>query len=214
MRRMLCGLQDCSAMAQIAAFLAVSVLVIVTPGQDTALTVRNTLLGGRAAGVLTALGVAAGQATWTVATGIGVGAVLVASQPAFMALRIAGGAYLVVLGAQALWAAVRPKPQPITAAARSRPVRVRAFRQGMLSNLGNPKMLVFFTSLLPQFAHTAPGLIALGLVFCSLTAAWLCGYALAVARAGDVLRGRLRRLLDAFTGCVLVGLGLRLAAER
>jgi len=76
-------------------------------------------------------------------------------------------------------------------------------------------MLVFFTSLLPQFAHTAPGLIALGLVFCSLTAAWLCGYALAVARAGEALRGgRVRRALDAITGCVLVALGLRLAAER
>jgi len=76
-------------------------------------------------------------------------------------------------------------------------------------------MLVFFTSLLPQFGHTAIGLIALGLVFCSLTAAWLCGYALAVARAGEALRaGRLRRLLDALSGCVLVALGLRLAAER
>jgi len=199
-------------MTQLAAFLAVSALVIATPGQDTALTVRNTLLGGRAAGVLTALGVAAGQATWTVATGIGVGALLVASQPAFLAVRIAGGAYLIVLGAQALWSAVRPKPVQLERPARP---RGRAFRQGLLSNLGNPKMLVFFTSLLPQFAHTAPGLIALGLVFCSLTAAWLCGYALAVARAGEALRGgRARRALDAITGCVLVALGLRLAAER
>ena len=201
-------------MTQLAAFLAVSALVIATPGQDTALTVRNTLLGGRAAGVLTALGVAAGQATWTVATGIGVGALLVASQPAFLALRIAGGAYLIVLGAQALWSAVRPKPA-VVAAPRRGPSGRRALRQGLLSNLGNPKMLVFFTSLLPQFAHTAPGLIALGLVFCSLTAAWLCGYALAVARAGEALRGgRVRRALDAITGCVLVALGLRLAAER
>ena len=209
---MLFGVRDCLVMAQFAAFLAVSALVIVTPGQDTALTVRNTLLGGRAAGVLTALGVAAGQATWTVATGIGVGALLVAWQPAFLALRIAGGAYLVVLGVQALWSAARPKPARLEKPARP---RGRAFRQGLLSNLRNPKMLVFFTSLLPQFGHTAIGLIALGLVFCSLTAAWLCGYALAVARAGEALRaGRLRRLLDALSGCVLVALGLRLAAER
>ena len=98
-----------------------------------------------------------------------------------------------------------------------RPVRPpgRAFRQGLLSNLGNPKMLVFFTSLLPQFARTAPGLIALGLVFCSLTCIWLTAYAFVVARAGDVLRhGRAGRLMDALTGCVLVALGLRLAAER
>ena len=212
MRRMLFGVRDCLVMAQFAAFLAVSALVIVTPGQDTALTVRNTLLGGRAAGVLTALGVAAGQATWTVATGIGVGALLVAWQPAFLALRIAGGAYLVVLGAQAFWSALRPKSVQLERPARP---RGRAFRQGLLSNLGNPKMLVFFTSLLPQFGHTAIGLIALGLVFCSLTATWLCGYSFAVARAGEALRaGRLRRLLDALSGCVLVALGLRLAAER
>src|SRR5438105_2622610 len=115
MRRMLFGVRDCLAMAQFAAFLAVSALVIVTPGQDTALTVRNTLLGGRVAGLLTALGDAAGQATWTVATGIGVGALLVASQPAFLALRIAGGAYLVVLGAQALWSALRPRPVAVAA---------------------------------------------------------------------------------------------------
>ena len=209
---MLFGVRDCLVMAQFAAFLAVSALVIVTPGQDTALTVRNTLLGGRAAGVLTALGVAAGQATWTVATGIGVGALLVAWQPAFLALRIAGGAYLVVLGAQAFWSALRPKSVQLERPARP---RGRAFRQGLLSNLGNPKMLVFFTSLLPQFGHTAIGLIVLGLVFCSLTATWLCGYAFAVARAGEALRaGRLRRLLDALSGCVLVALGLRLAAER
>ena len=209
---MLFGVRDCLVMAQFAAFLAVSALVIVTPGQDTALTVRNTLLGGAAAGVLTALGVAAGQATWTVATGIGVGALLVAWQPAFLALRIAGGAYLVVLGAQAFWSALRPKPVQLERPARP---RGRAFRQGVLSNLGNPKMLVFFTSLLPQFGHTAIGLTALGLVFCSLTATWLCGYSFAVARAGEALRaGRLRRLLDALSGCVLVALGLRLAAER
>jgi threonine/homoserine/homoserine lactone efflux protein len=198
-------------MAELAAFLAVSALVIVTPGQDTALTIRNTLLGGRAAGLRTALGVSAGQATWTIATGIGVGALLVASEPAFLALRIAGGAYLVLLGAQALWAAARPRPT--RALAPRRPGH--AFRQGLLSNLGNPKMLVFFTSLLPQFGHSAPGLIALGLVFCSMTGTWLSAYALVVARAGDVLRrGRIRRLLDSLSGCVLVALGLRLAAER
>src|SRR4029079_13825018 len=96
-----------SPMRELAAFVGVSALVIVTPGQDTALTIRNTLLGGRAAGVFTALGVAAGQATWTIATSVGVGAVLVASEPAFLALRLAGSAYLVFLGLQALWHGLR-----------------------------------------------------------------------------------------------------------
>ncbi len=83
----------------------------------------------------------------------------------------------------------------------------------MLSNLGNPKMAVFFSSLLPQFADSFPALLGLGLLFCALTLAWLSAYALAVARAGDVLRRpRVRRAIDAVTGTALVALGLRLAA--
>src|SRR5438094_3520194 len=93
----------------LAAFLGVSILVIVTPGQDTALTIRNTLLGGRRSGVLTATGVASGQFVWTVATSAGLAALIVASEPVFTALKLAGAAYLVFLGAQALYAALRPR---------------------------------------------------------------------------------------------------------
>jgi threonine/homoserine/homoserine lactone efflux protein len=201
-------------MRELAAFVGISALVIVTPGQDTALTIRNTLLGGRAAGVFTALGVAAGQATWTIATSVGVGAVLVASEPAFLALRLAGSAYLVFLGLQALWHALRRRGGALPAPAATRLTRAAALRQGTLSNLGNPKMLLFFTSLLPQFASSVPALLALGLAFCSLTLLWLTGYALAVARAGLLLRrGAIGRALDALTGTVLVALGLRLAVE-
>ncbi|TMF24751.1 MAG: LysE family translocator, partial [Chloroflexi bacterium] len=84
------------------AFLGVSLLVICTPGQDTALTIRNTLAGGRRAGVATAAGVAAGQATWTVATSAGLAVVLAASEPIFFAIRLAGAAYLVFLGVRTL----------------------------------------------------------------------------------------------------------------
>jgi len=145
------------------AFLGVSALVIVTPGQDTALTIRNTLAAGRRGGVLTALGVAAGQATWALAAAAGVTALLRASEPAFLALRLAGSAYLVYLGLQALRAALRRDHAVATAAVARR--RVHAFRQGIISNLGNPKMAVFFTSLLPQFGSSFPALLALGLVF-------------------------------------------------
>jgi threonine/homoserine/homoserine lactone efflux protein len=200
------------------AFLVLAVVVIVTPGQDTALTIRNALAGGRKGGVFTALGVASGQAVWTVAASAGIAALLVASEPAFVALKLAGAAYLVALGLQALLAAVRRRP----AAAVARPglpaLRTRiAYRQGLISNLGNPKMAIFFTSLLPQFAASgsppflAP--LALGLVFCGLTLAWLSAYAVAVAKAGDVLRrSRVRRTLDGVTGAVLVAFGIRLAA--
>ena len=90
------------------AFLGVSALVIVTPGQDTALTIRNTVAGGRRAGLATAAGVSLGQAAWTLAASAGVVALLQASEPAFRALRLVGAAYLIYLGALALWAAVAP----------------------------------------------------------------------------------------------------------
>jgi threonine/homoserine/homoserine lactone efflux protein len=90
-----------------------------------------------------------------------------------------------------------------------------AFRQGLVSNLGNPKMAVFFTSLLPQFGSSFASLAAFGLLFCALTVLWLSAYAVVVARAGDFLRRpRPRRWIEGITGAVLVTLGLRLAAER
>jgi threonine/homoserine/homoserine lactone efflux protein len=208
-------------MSQLAAFIGVSALVIVTPGQDTALTIRNTLLGGRRAGILTAVGVSAGQACWTVAASAGIAALLVASEPAFVAVKLAGAAYLVFLGAQALRSALFAGPRRELSAMSSRPSLEPpvAVRQGLVSNLGNPKMAVFFTSLLPQFTPSGDAsfgvLLALGLVFCVMTLVWLTGYAIAVARAGDFLRRpKIRRALDALVGAVLVAFGLRLATER
>jgi threonine/homoserine/homoserine lactone efflux protein len=198
-------------MGELLAFLGVAIVVIVTPGQDTALTVRNTLAGGRRAGVRTAFGVVAGQAVWALAASAGVAALLVASEPAFLALKYAGAAYLIFLGAQALIAAARRRPPAEHGGPRT--AHGRELRQGLLSNLGNPKMAVFFSSLLPQFGDSFAALLALGLLFCSLTLAWLSAYAVAVARAGDVLRRpRVRRTIEAVTGTALVALGLRLAA--
>jgi len=203
------------------AFLGISILVIATPGPDTALTVRNALLGGRRGGVFTALGVAAGQAIWALATSVGIVALLVASEPVFLAVKLAGAAYLVVLGGQALWGALQPgeaMPVGTDGAARRRLTPRLAFRQGVISDLGNPKMAVFFTSLLPQFAPesgaTFAALAMLGLIFAILTFSWLALYAVVVATAGDVLRRpRIRRTTEGVTGAVLVALGLRLAAE-
>jgi threonine/homoserine/homoserine lactone efflux protein len=196
------------------AFVAVSAVVICTPGQDTALTIRNTLVGGRRSGIATAGGVAAGQAVWTIAASAGVVALLTASEPVFRALKLAGAAYLVYLGGQSLWAAIgrRTHEHAVRSAAPLSPGR--ALRQGVLSNLGNPKMAVFFASLLPQFGSSFPALLALGFLFCTLTFTWLTLYAAAVARLGRLLTGAVRRALDALTGVVLVALGFRLAVER
>jgi threonine/homoserine/homoserine lactone efflux protein len=203
------------------AFLSVSILVIVTPGPDTALTIRNTLAGGRETGVFTALGVSVGQAIWALATSIGIVALIVASEPVFLAVKYAGAAFLIYLGARSLVSAFGSAQThdttPDLAARRLSPLAGLA--QGTVSNLGNPKMAAFFTSLLPQFATTGNGafasLIQLGLIFCALTFAWLVLYAFAVARAGDFLRRRnVRRVLEGITGGVLIALGLRIAAEQ
>lgn len=201
------------------AFVAVSAIVICTPGQDTALTIRNTLSGGRRGGIATAGGVALGQAAWTVAASAGVVALLSASEPVFRALKLAGAAYLVYLGAQSIRATIkRREPRTLQQSVASSPrATARAFRHGIVSNLSNPKMAIFFASLLPQFAPSGSaafaGLLALGLLFCAMTFAWLTAYAVAVARIGKLLAGRVRRALDAVTGVVLVALGLRLATE-
>jgi threonine/homoserine/homoserine lactone efflux protein len=205
---------------QLLAFLGMSAVVIATPGQDTALTIRNTLLGGRAAGVATAFGVALGQAAWTIGASLGLTAILLASEAAFSAVRLVGAAYLVFLGAHAIWGAIQPGAQsgPATTAP-PRLDRGRALRQGLFSNLGNPKMAIFFSSLLPQFVpagSTAFGsMLGLGLVFVSMTFGWLCLYAAVVARFGDLLRRpRIRRVFDAAMGAILIAFGVRLAAER
>jgi threonine/homoserine/homoserine lactone efflux protein len=148
------------------AFLLISIFVIVTPGPDTAVTVRNTLLGGRIAGVATALGIALGQWTWALATSVGLVAVLLASEPIFNAIRWAGAAYLIWLGVQTLRSALTPVlgSSMATGIAREGPAlrAPAAFRQGLLSDLGNPKMAVFFASVLPQFAPVLMGAALIG----------------------------------------------------
>jgi threonine/homoserine/homoserine lactone efflux protein len=135
---------------QLVAFLAVAAVVIVTPGPDTALIIRNTLRSGRRGGVLSAAGVITGQVTWTVATAAGVAAALAASEPVFRGVRYAGAAYLVYLGVTSL------RGMRAAAAARSG----APFRQGLVSNLTNPKMVVFFPALLPQFARSGEAVLA------------------------------------------------------
>ena len=203
------------------AFLGISLVVILSPGQDTALTIRNTLLGGRGGGIATAAGVVTGLATWTIASSAGLAALLVASQPLFLAVRLVGAGYLIFLGLQALWGAVRGDhgADAVRPVKGSRLRSAVAYRQGLISNLSNPKIVVFFLSLFPQFVDRGEAsfarLLLLGLIFCTITLTWLTLYAVAVARIGDFLRrDRVRRALEATTGLVLIGLGLRLATER
>lgn len=196
-------------------FLAVAAVVVITPGVDMALVTKNALVHGRRQALATAFGVNAGIAAWTAAAALGLAAVVQASAAAFAAIKLAGALYLVVLGVQALRRARRFRTQ--TPSMRSSLGGAAAFRQGLLSNLLNPKIAVFFTSLLPQFVDhgTLPRLLLLGALFNAMGVVWLTGYALLAARGRTFLqRPRIRRALDYVSGTVLVGLGLRLALER
>jgi threonine/homoserine/homoserine lactone efflux protein len=191
-------------------FLAVSAIVVVTPGVDMALVTKNALLHGRRAARATALGVNLGIFIWALAAALGLAAVIAASAAAFTAIKLAGAVYLVYLGLRTLYGSHEPAgPVP----------RGNAFRQGLASNLLNPKIAVFFTSLLPQFVdpqHAQPqDLLLLGVLFNCLGVAWLLTYASLAARGRDLLRRpRVKRTLDRVSGFALIGLGVRLAFER
>jgi threonine/homoserine/homoserine lactone efflux protein len=204
------------------AFLGVSLLVIFTPGQDMALVLRNTLGGGHKAGLYTSLGVVMGLIVWATATSLGLVALLQSSQVLFDALKFAGALYLAYLGLQALRALFRSLPSMTIESELDRPPSMRgrvALRQGLVSNLGNPKIALFFSSLLPQFLDPSAGsflpVLVLGMIFCLITLCWLLTYATLLDRASVFMRRpRVRKTIEAVTGVVLIGLALRLATER
>jgi threonine/homoserine/homoserine lactone efflux protein len=198
-------------------FLAVSAVVVLTPGVDMALVTKNALLHGRAAASATAIGVNLGIFFWTIAAALGLAAVVAASSTAFLAIKLAGAVYLIYLGMKALRHSGDAATNGLSL--RGPLSRRAAFLQGVASNLLNPKIAVFFTSLLPQFVdagHASPAtLLALGALFNCLGVAWLLTYAALASRGRAFLsRPRVHRAADRLSGIALVALGARLALER
>ncbi|MGV1009417.1 MAG: LysE family translocator [Dermatophilaceae bacterium] len=198
-------------------FVFLAALLMLIPGPDFAVVVKNSLGNGRKRGVWAALGVAGAAAVQGTAAAFGLGALLLASQPAFTALRWAGAAYLAFLGAQALRSAWRGGyADPLVGATTgTRRDALAGFRQGFVSNITNPKVIAFYLAVLPQFlpanagaAQAAP----LAWTHAVMSAGYLVLLAAAVQRFGGVLRRRrVRRALDAGVGTVLFGFSARLA---
>jgi threonine/homoserine/homoserine lactone efflux protein len=202
-------------------FLGVIALLTITPGADMAMVARSVFLGGRPAAFATTLGIAAGCMVWAIASAAGVAAVLAASETAYDTLRLVGAAYLVWLGVQSLWAAVRGYAdaplRPAVGASAQDSLR-RPFRQGLLTNLFNPKIALFYTTFLPQFIRPGDPVLLLSIAMASvhilLGIVWLSAYAWLLDRAVEAFRSsRIRRALDSVTGAVLVALGIRVAAD-
>jgi threonine/homoserine/homoserine lactone efflux protein len=199
-------------------FLGVAAVAMLIPGPDTFVVLRASLAQGPRAGCSAAAGSASGNVVWGAATVAGVAGVLAASAGAFAALKLAGAAYLVVLGARALLAARRGDPlAPANARARNTSAWT-AYRTGLASDLLNVKVGLFWTALVPQFvtADSAgwlpPAMVAsMGVIVFT----WLTGYAYLAARLSPSLqRTRNARLVNGTIGVVLLALGARLAAMR
>jgi RhtB (resistance to homoserine/threonine) family protein len=214
-----CGCNTSHVGVHLLVFIGVAAIVIVIPGPDTAVVTKNVLVHGRRAALATSLGVSTGLLVWTIAAAVGVASVVRASEVAFTVLKVIGAAYLVWLGVQALRAAGHESAASLAHAGRKPSMgALGGFRQGLFSDLANPKIGIFFTSLLPQFVD--PGhpvlvpFLALGAVFVLMTVVWLSAYCLVAARAAETLtRPRVRAALDRFSGVVLIAIGLRLAVE-
>jgi len=207
--------------ARFGAHLAVALLLILTPGPDTALVTRNALLAGRRAASFTALGIGVGSLIWALASVFGIAVLLEESAVAFTLLKFIGATYLGYLGLRSLISSFqRNKSATITppapqATPRGKPV---AFRQGLLNNLLNPKAGAIFVTALPQFIH--PGdpslrLVLMLLAYEAILLGWLNLYGFLVSRAGQSRFGtRVRAILQGITGVVLIALGVRLAFEQ
>lgn len=200
-------------------------LLLLAPGPDFALVVRNAARGGRSAGIATAAGVASGLAVHAVVVALGLGAVIAASAVAFVVIKLVGAVYLVGLGLTSLLAAVRRRAGdpdrgaggPLPEVATEEPPGLgRAYRQGVLGNVLNPKAVLIYLALMPQFLPAHPSVastVELSAVNVITAAVWYVVVGLAVAAVGRVLRReRVRRALDAVTGSVLIAFGARLAA--
>lgn len=198
-------------------FLGFATVLVLLPGPDFAVVTKNTLATGRRRGWWSAVGVTSSNVVQGAAAAAGLGAVILRVEPLFQAIRWAGIAYLLVLGISSIRSAVRGEYAPETTAAAAPGQALTGWRQGFLSNITNPKVLVFYLAVLPQFLGRDASLGALLLFALShavLGLLYLSGLVAAMHRVrGFLSRRRTRRTLDALTGAALLGFGARLAAE-
>ena len=199
--------------------IAISLLTI-TPGVDTVLIIRNTTRGGWRDGMLSSLGICSGLFVHALVSAVGISVILLQSAWAFRALKLAGAAYLVWLGFVSLRSALRGRSSTRIDADRTGLGGVdprRSLREGLLSNVLNPKAIVFYMAFLPQFIDPARSAVGQSLFLAGLhfliAMVWQCLLASAVDLARRwVQNRRVRRTLDGVTGAVLVFFGVKLAS--
>jgi threonine/homoserine/homoserine lactone efflux protein len=205
---------------QALALAGVVLLAAMSPGPDFVIVLRSVLSAGRRAGMACGAGIAAGVLVWAVVTSVGIAGVLAASAVAFTVVKLVGAAYLVLLGVQALLAARRGGYGEVAAPDQERTRRgaLTAFHQGLLTNLFNPKVAVFFIALWPQFLPhdaTAVDTAVLAAVAATTTLLWFTVLAnVVVALRRFLTASKVRRAIDAVMGTVLVAIGVRIALSQ
>lgn len=201
------------------AFLAFAIVLVLIPGPDFAVVTRNTLAGGRRRGRFTAAGVCTSNAVQGAVAASGLSALILRAQPVFQAIKWAGVCYLAILGIQALRSAIRGQYERLGAdgGAARKGAALSGWRQGFVSNITNPKVLVFYIAVLPQFLRpgAAPGwLLAFAWSHAALSLLYLLALSTGLARARALLSSRaVRRAMDGTTAALLLGFSARLAAE-
>ena len=224
-------------MSHLVAFAVVAILAVMTPGPDFAIVTRASLAGGRRAGVLATLGIGTGLLVHASAAAAGLSVIVAASATAFTVVKLAGAVYLLVLGVQALRGALRrgraPDPGVAEAATsdalgtpgrpglRRRPFATAraAYTQGLLTNVLNPKVVLFFLSLMPQFIPAGASVVVwttlLTAILVVAALSWFGLVAVLVVQLRRVLsRPRVVRAVEGTTGAIFIGLAGRLALER
>ncbi|WP_435591674.1 LysE family translocator [Nocardia sp. bgisy118] len=204
------------------AWTLVALLGVMTPGIDTLLVLRTTILTGRRAGLATVAGITLGYLVWAGASLAGLTAVLAASETAYDVVRIAGAVYLIRLGGSAIWKSLPRNRAPgigeNTATAPMATRATEALRAGAITNLLNPKVGVFYISILPQFlpvgsATAASGAVLVG-IHIAVTFLWYPALIWTASKARHMLlRERVRAWMDRISATVLIGVGLKLAVQ-
>ena len=199
------------------AFVAAASILTITPGLDTALVLRAAATGGPRPAAFAGLGIALGCLVWGGAVSIGLGALLAASPAAFTALKWAGAAYLLWLGGKLLF-----RPRDSFGGADTGSSRIgpwQSFRQGLLTNLLNPKVGVFYVTFLPQFVPAGVGVAAFSFLLAAIHVVlgliWFAALIAATVPVSRFLRKpRVVKTLDRVTGGVFVAFGAKLALSR
>ena len=209
---------------QVLAFTGIAAILTLTPGADTMLVMRNVLARGQRAGILTAVGVCSGLFFHATLSALGLSLILVRSAVVFEIVKLTGACYLIFLGSQSLWRALHHGASNVPDTHESivieqKKERWRSIVEGLLTNVLNPKVAIFYLAFLPQFISPGDPVLAKSVMLAgihfTLGIIWLSLVTVFLGRMRALLtRPRIRGAMEAATGAFLIAFGMRLAMER